>query len=397
MRHFLISTVALLPLLGFVGKLPAAPPKVIEPTEQELKAAIDAFKELRLEHEPLDGFGSRVPRHRFAARPQVGGLLKDTDLMRFPKVPFSYGLNLYYTDMTDEGVKELATFPNLIWLQTPMQVTDKGLKELSASKELSTLGITSANGISDAGLTEVAKVKTLTRVFLPSGPRMTAAGFQKIASLPELSELFLGGEEVTDDWLKKLVDARKLSFLVVESSRFTDAGMNDISQLKGLTTLTLNFNSLVEGESKVTAAGFKEIVKLPQLSELTVDGEQVTDAWLKELRVAKSLSSLSVQSTQLTDAGMKDIARLNGLTTLRITGNPKGTRVTDAGVKELAQLPELRTLSLEGHGITDAGLLRELVKFKKLSELYLDHTGTTNAGRAQLRKALPKCSILVPL
>ena len=117
---------------------------------------------------------------------------------------------------------------------------------------------------------------------------------------------------------------------------------------------------------------------------------KATDAGLKELAGLKGLQRLVLDNTKVTDVGLKELAALKGLQTLDLNGC-KG--VTDAGLKELADLPGLEDLSLTFcEGVTDAGL-KELAGLKGLRKLYLFGTKVTDAGVADLQKALPDCKI----
>src|SRR4051794_31131219 len=64
---------------------------------------------------------------------------------------------------------------------------------------------------------------------------------------------------------------------------------------------------------------------------------QVTDAGIKEIANIKGLSSLRLDSTQVTDTGLKEIAKHKKLTSLNLTG----TKVTDVGLTDLANLRQL--------------------------------------------------------
>jgi hypothetical protein len=69
------------------------------------------------------------------------------------------------------------------------------------------------------------------------------------------------------------------------------------------------------------------------------------------------------------------------------------TKVTDAGLKELAELKGLKELHLQETKVTDAGL-KELAGLKGLQELHLRGCReVTDAGVAELQKALPDCKI----
>ncbi|HVS37946.1 MAG TPA: hypothetical protein VMS17_20470 [Gemmataceae bacterium] len=67
--------------------------------------------------------------------------------------------------------------------------------------------------------------------------------------------------------------------------------------------------------------------------------------------------------------------------------------MTDAGLKELAGLKQLQALYIGDTAVTDAGL-KELAALKQLKRLDLVHCkGVTDAGVAELKKALPGADI----
>ena len=106
----------------------------------------------------------------------------------------------------------------------------------------------------------------------------------------------------------------------------------------------------------------------------------------------KPVIVVDLTNTKVTDAGLKELelAGLKSLQTLSLSG----TGVTDAGLKELAGFESLQTLDLSLTGVTGAGL-KELAGLKSLQTLMLISTaGVTDAGVAELQKALPKCKVL---
>ena len=67
--------------------------------------------------------------------------------------------------------------------------------------------------------------------------------------------------------------------------------------------------------------------------------------------------------------------------------------MTDRGLEHLAATwPKLEGLHLAGSPITDAGL-KQLHSLKSLTKVYLKDAKVTEAGVAELRKALPRCEV----
>ena len=76
------------------------------------------------------------------------------------------GLNLYFTKITDAGLKDVAKLQKLEWLYLyGTKITDAGLKEVGKFQNLTHLFLADTQ-ITDAGLKEVTKLKNLERLIL---------------------------------------------------------------------------------------------------------------------------------------------------------------------------------------------------------------------------------------
>jgi Leucine-rich repeat (LRR) protein len=120
-----------------------------------------------------------------------------------------------------------------------------------------------------------------------------------------------------------------------------------------------------------------------------LSGPKVTDAGLKHLAGLKQLRTVNLYNTKVTDAGLKHLAGLKQLQRLYLID----TQVTDAGLNELAGLKQLQRLYLIDTQVTDAGL-KHLAGLKQLRELGLNGTKVTDKGKADLKKALPRLTII---
>lgn len=87
-------------------------------------------------------------------------------------------------------------------------------------------------------------------------------------------------------------------------------------------------------------------------SDLNLSNSQITDAGMEHLNGLTGLTSLDIRNTQLTDAGLEHIKNLTELSFLELDN----TKVTDAGLKHLKGLTKLSELNLNNTQITDAGL-----------------------------------------
>jgi hypothetical protein len=149
--------------------------------------------------------------------------------------------------------------------------------------------------------------------------------------------------------------------------------------------------------TKVTEAGLKELAPLKKLAFLFLFPPQITDATLRTLREMNMLHVLYGFHGKDDDLRLYHGARLKSLDEV-IYVDLSHTRVTDKGLKELVGMKNLQRLDLDETRVTDAGL-KELKGHKNLRTLYLRQgpggrvPNVTDAGVAELRKALPKCRI----
>jgi eukaryotic-like serine/threonine-protein kinase len=127
------------------------------------------------------------------------------------------------------------------------------------------------------------------------------ADARRLEPLPRLTQMWLGGDRFDDDVVRPLGRLRGLTFLVLDTTPVTDAGVAGLVELKKLTALGLP-------RSKVTDAGLKHLARLPELHILNLDGTAVTDAGLEQLAEFPVLDWLVVANTKVTAAGVKKLA-----------------------------------------------------------------------------------------
>jgi hypothetical protein len=153
-----------------------------------------------------------------------------------------------------------------------------------------------------------------------------------------------------------------------------------------------------DGEEKALAHAEKLGAKVVRKKEggpgdppITVDlsGKAVTDADLKGFAGFRNLTRLNLSGTAVGAAGLKELAGVYSLAHLDLSKCPN---VNDAAAKELGKFEGLSTLVLAGTAVTDAGL-KELAPAAALASLDVSQTKVTDAGVAELQKALPRCKV----
>jgi hypothetical protein len=229
------------------------------------------------------------------------GFVRESDKPGAPIIAASIGgqRDLRVTSANELAMK-LAVFKQIkvltIW---PSDITDDGLKVLASLPRLEVLRMYDCEGITDAALKEIARAKRLGKVRIEQA-NIVGTGLGELSALKQLEELNLRGCPISDKSAELLRALPRLTVLELASTRLSDAGVMKLAELKELRLLSL----------------------------ADVD---LTDAGLKAIGTLKALSCLDLSSTKMTDRGLKELYQLQELTTLRLFH----TNVTEDGVAAL--------------------------------------------------------------
>jgi cellulose synthase/poly-beta-1,6-N-acetylglucosamine synthase-like glycosyltransferase/Leucine-rich repeat (LRR) protein len=277
-----------------------------------------------------------------------------------------------------------------------------------------------------------------------TGPQVEAGWLRDPDKVRLVATLRLLNTPLGDEVFSSLAPAQDLETLVVNSKRFTGAGLGQLSagklhrlampntsahdaafepvrhfrQLQQLELQETNVTSglfrhlegldqlqgLALGGTGVADAGFSGISKLLNLESLELDRTRISGESLQHLAGLTRLHSLDLRHTRVDDAGLSHLGnlvhleellledtpitgagfdQLKGLDKL-VTLNLNGTRVGDSALRRLGKLPRLKRLELSGTRITD-GTLRQLLPSVQLEYLDLYGTNITDSGLAFLQ------------
>lgn len=273
-------------------------------------------------------------------------------------------LTLSGNGVTDAGMKYLAGLTNLqqldlsqtAWVQSHMQITDKGLKDLSNLTALWDLSIGGLANVTDAALKHLSRLTEL-RNFSFAGSSVTSQSI----NFPKLESLDFSGEQVTD------------------------ATLSNIDQHRDLQKLTLRYTA-------ATDATMGRIAKLTELRRLTIDSYYITDAGIGQLRALPKLEHLELRATQVSDASLRSLAEIKSLKRIDLNGSGVpgvnfGQLFTMDGLQQLKNLPNLRELWINNLELPEGCLgLREL---KQLRSLDLDFCNVKDAEEELLKTLMP--------
>jgi hypothetical protein len=148
-----------------------------------------------------------------------------------------------------------------------------------------------------------------------------------------------------------------LSSTSINSSLISDDDLAKISQLDQITSLNLN------GSKRVTDTGLAYLARMPQLRELTLDGD-ITDRGLEVLAQLRELRVFKVfWQNNVTDSGLANLKFCDQLEEVDLLGCNTG----DGAIAALAGKPKLRRFKT-GRNVSDDGLalLQQFPGFKTL-------------------------------
>ncbi|MFO0799710.1 MAG: protein kinase [Gemmataceae bacterium] len=240
-----------------------------------------------------------------------------------------------------------------------------------------------------AGLSHLADLAQLTNLDfdIESSKQLTDEGLEHITRLTKLTSLSLHGCEQLKG-LGHLYRLNRLTSLDLDGCKSLSIDeLGCVTQLTRLTHLSLS------GWKYGTEADLVHLAPLTRLTHLTLgDLRPLKGAGLAHLGPLKRLTNLSLGGcTFLMDEGLAHLARLPRLTDLSLCACD---RLTDAGVAHLARLPRLTNLDLFGcDRLTGTGLAH-LARLSQLTKLSLPRCkGVSQTAVERLQRALPNCSV----
>jgi hypothetical protein len=200
-------------------------------------------------------------------------------------------------------------------------------------------------------------------VLLTGNKKITNEGLKELKAFKNLKWLgVFGCEQISDEGMRHVKEVVSLERLALDHTSVTDAGFAELKDLKKLKSLSLTGSNKVTDKGTETIKGFADLEVLSLggvVTEKGVTTGTITDKGVKNLVGLKKLTYLNLAEAKLTDAAVKDIAdNMPQLQTLQlgVLLNTGGSEITDASVPHLARLTKLTMLGLAGSKITGDGV-----------------------------------------
>ena len=180
--------------------------------------------------------------------------------------------------------------------------------------------------------------------------------------------------------LRELVALPMLNELDLQGSNVTDDGAAPLAKLATLRKLNVV-------NTRMTGAGLRHLVPL-SLYELHCNPQKDADLGLMYVGKLKSLETLDLCYSSVDDAALLRLRGLENLKELDLLGAPLDGRA----FRDLPSLKTLRSLNLEDTRLSDHGL-GDLPMSDTLEKLFLDGTKITDASIPALKR-FPNISVL---
>ena len=120
---------------------------------------------------------------------------------------------------TDEGLRAIATMPNLMSLAIQRKgITAEGIRHLKPAPNLDTLRLSHCPQLDDDSLAAVGELVQFQQLSLDSD-KMTDAGLAHLATLVNLQSFELRGKKFTGEGLKFLSPCREINKITAHGEK----------------------------------------------------------------------------------------------------------------------------------------------------------------------------------
>lgn len=301
------------------------------PEELKLLTTVKELQSLELSHADLD----------------------DAALAVLPELPLNGSLSLGDGSYTVDGMKYVAACKNLTSISLEgVHVTDEFLESLVEMPNLGELALRSPNFTSKAFEIQL-RLQNLKSLRLPRNPRSSDLVLQPadIARLTKLQIIDLSGPQYDDATARALADhCPQLEQVYLRGTAITNRGVEELTRLTKLTTLTLDGAPLNDGVADA-------IRQMKQLQWLSLNQCPIGDETFAAACECSDLWTISAGHTKVTDAGVKHVLELPKLSYLVLWSNK---RVTDDSLDVFKRLPNEEdrhfTLQLQFTSISEDGM-----------------------------------------
>lgn len=220
------------------------------------------------------------------------------------------------------------------------------------------------------------EAESLAWIFSVGGKITTNSGqnIERAADLPSapvsVKAINLAQSDVTDETLPNILPLTSAESLILTETKVSDQSIPVINQLQRLEHLFIAGTNL-------SGSGLAQLSDRLNLKSLYINNNfRINNADVKNIIRYPELKNVSVAQTSITDQGLRELTRLNGLTTLQI----HLSKVDDQGLALLQSFPDLQILLLGGPTNTEQAVMNTIQNLDKLRILFIFDVPLTDAG-----------------
>ena len=156
----------------------------------------------------------------------------------------------------------------------------------------------------------------------------------------------LDKKKLPDDFLAQISALSEIEFLGLENTIISDSDWPNISTFRKLQIIHL-------GHSNISDEGVEYVSQLPELDTLSMDSTKgITDSAISSISKLPKLTNLKLGSTKITDQGLRTLSPISKLQILELPN----VKVTSHGVELLKNIPSLSIVTLDWTNIDDRAL-----------------------------------------
>ncbi|MEM7474860.1 MAG: protein kinase [Planctomycetota bacterium] len=288
--------------------------------------------------------------------------------------------SLHSLDPPEDAASAQVLFSNLTELS---KLRELGLNRAFQAKDIPVHKFTNVTALhysdlADAGCQRIASLKKLERLSL-TVPRCSVQSIREmLKALPNLTTIQYAGRGVRDDELVVAIvqAAANLTELSIEETHISDAALEAIGDSK-LTRLGITRCR------NITDTGIQNLEKLPLDYLRIFDNEQLTDAIYDTVCKIDSLTWLLI-GPNVNDNVLARVASLPNLTKLSLEGN----QVTNDGLAKLVST-KLKYFVADLPNVNDEGI-PNILRLKGIATMNLRNTNVSTKGLRELQPLLQR-------
>ena len=295
----------------------------------------------------------------------------DTDIVSVRLGGKTFNSDVTELDLSGCGITDISALSVCLNLEK-LNLSGNYIRNISPLLDIPNLRILD---ISDNAVSDIRPLMSITTLEQLNLADNNISSITALSELKNLSQLVLNGNEINNT--QSISKLTKLKALGLKNCGLEDSDLPNLYNLKSLQKLQL------EGNTALTEGAVNTLSKKLPNCKITCP------EFPKKIELGGKQFSSDSETVNAANLGISDISAAAGFKQVR-SMNLSGNIISS--VAPLASLRTLETLDLTDNNISDVTPLYSLTRLKQLK---IGDNGLSDAQIADLREALPNCTITV--